>query len=74
MTPAIHILSLCGILVFGVGGFMLIWVAQDTGKPSPIIIVTACALLAVGTVLFVAGFWVPAGSNTAFKPCGVPAC
>jgi hypothetical protein len=74
MTPTIHILSVCGILIFGVGGFMLIWAAQDTGKPSPIVIVTASALMAIGTALFVAGFFVPAGSNTVFKPCGVPAC
>ena len=73
MTPTIHILSLGGILIFGVGGFMLIWAAQDTGKPSPLFIFTACALLAIGTALFVAGFLVPAGSN-AVEPCGVPAC
>lgn len=52
MTPTIDILSLCGILIFGVGGFMLIRAAQDSGKPSSINLIAGCALLAVGTALF----------------------
>jgi hypothetical protein len=74
MTPTIHILSLCGILIFGVGGFMLVWAAQNTGKPSPITLIAACTLLAIGAGLFVTDFLVPGGSSTAFKPCGAPAC
>ena len=74
MTPTMNILSLCGILIFGVGGFMLIWAAQDTGKPSPITLIVACALLAIGTALFATDFLVPGGSNTGFEPCGAPAC
>jgi hypothetical protein len=73
MTPTIDILSLCGILIFAVGGFILVRAAQDTGKPSPITFITACALLAIGTALFATGFLVP-GANTAFEPCGAPAC
>ena len=54
MTPAIHSLSLSGILIFGMGGFMLIW-AWDTGKMSPTINIGACAMLVLGVVLFVTG-------------------
>jgi hypothetical protein len=52
VTPTIDILSLCGILIFGVGGFMLIRAAQDTGRPSSITYIAAGALLAIGTALF----------------------
>jgi hypothetical protein len=61
----IYNLSLCGILIFGVGGFMLIWTAQDTRRPSAITLVAACGLLVIGVALFVAELLVPSGSNAA---------
>jgi hypothetical protein len=54
MASTIHILSFCGILMFGVGGFMLIS-GLDTGKPPLITRVAAGALLAIGFGLFVTG-------------------
>jgi hypothetical protein len=50
----IHALALCGILIFGVGGFMLI-LSLDSGKRSVIGRVAACGLLAIGFGLFVTG-------------------
>jgi hypothetical protein len=50
----IHALSLCGILIFGVGGFMLIS-GLDTGKLPLITRVAACALLVIGFGLFLTG-------------------
>jgi hypothetical protein len=61
----IHNLSLCGILIFGVGGFMLLRTAQDTGRPSAITLIAACALLVIGIALFLAELLVPSGSNAA---------
>jgi hypothetical protein len=58
MTPTIHILSLCGILIFGVGGFMLIS-GLDTGKVPLITRLAACVLLAVGFGLFMTGIFQP---------------
>lgn len=55
MTSTIHILSLCGILIFGVGGFMLI--SGLDGKLPLITRVAACTLLAIGIGLFVTGIW-----------------
>jgi len=52
MPSTIDILSLCGILIFGVGGFILIWAAQNARNPSSITLIAACALLAIGTALF----------------------
>jgi hypothetical protein len=56
MTPTIP-LSLCGILIFGVGGFMLVW---DTEKVPLITRIGACVLLVIGAGLFVTGLL---GSN-----------
>jgi hypothetical protein len=53
-----HALSLCGVLIFAEGGFILIW-ASDTEKLSPIIRNGACALLAIGAALFVIGLVSP---------------
>jgi hypothetical protein len=49
-----HALSLWGILLFGIGGFILIRAAQDTRKPSLITRIGASALLLIGVGLFVA--------------------
>jgi hypothetical protein len=57
-----HALSLCGILVFGAGGFILIW-ASETGQLSPTIRTGACALLAIGAALFVTGFLNPSDAD-----------
>lgn len=54
MASMIHVLSLCGILMFGVGGFLLIS-GLDSGKLPLITRVAACALLAIGFGLFVTG-------------------
>jgi hypothetical protein len=50
----VYALSLCGILIFGVGGFMLIS-AWDSEKSPLITRIGACALLAIGFGLFVTG-------------------
>jgi hypothetical protein len=57
MMPMTHALSLCGILLFGIGGFMLIRAAQDIGKPSLITLTGASALLVIGLGLFVAAMF-----------------
>jgi hypothetical protein len=49
-----YALSLGGTLIFGVGGFMLIS-AWDSGKPSLITRLGACALLVIGAGLFLIG-------------------
>jgi hypothetical protein len=57
-----HALSLCGILIFGAGGFTLIW-DSETGRRSPTIRTGAYALLAVGAALFVTGFLNPSDAD-----------
>lgn len=54
MTPLIHALSLCGILSFGIGGFILIRAAQDIEKPSLMTLTGASVLLVIGVGLFAA--------------------
>jgi hypothetical protein len=57
-----HALSLCGVLIFAAGGFILIW-ASDTEKLSPTVRNGAYALLAIGAALFVAGFLSPSDAD-----------
>ena len=69
-----HSLSLCGILLFGTGGFMLIS-AWDNEKRSLITSIGACALLVIGAALFAIGIFDFTGSNaTGLGECTVPAC
>jgi hypothetical protein len=70
-----HALSLCGVLMFGAGGFILIW-ASDTEKLSPTIRIGACALLAIGAALFVTGFLSPSDADDpwTFAPCNTRSC
>jgi hypothetical protein len=75
MILAGHALSLCGVLIFGAGGFILIW-ASDTEKLSSAIRIGACALLAIGAALFVTGFLNSSDADDlrTFAPCNGRSC
>jgi hypothetical protein len=66
-----HALSLCGVLIFAAGGFLLIW-ASETENLSPIIRNGACALLAIGAALFVTGFLSPSEAEDSRKFAPMP--
>jgi len=57
-----HALSLCGVLIFAAGGFILIW-ASDTEKQSLTVRNGAYALLAIGAALFATGFISPSTAD-----------
>jgi hypothetical protein len=75
MILAGHALSLCGVLIFGAGGFILIW-ASDTERLSSTIRIVACALLTIGAALFVTGLLSSsdADDRRTFAPCNSRSC